>query len=124
VLNAELERGSETGLLVSSLRREVIPSSEGSSKVTDQLNLRWRRKISPLQTVIVRARAFRDKSLDPALSDRSYIDIVPRYRWKLNREWSIDAAYEYRWQKFKNSGDTAVNNTLYLGVAYYQENVY
>ncbi len=50
--------------------------------------------------------------------NRKYIQIEPKFTWKLKKFWSLAGSYRYRKQTFDDISDDAIQNAAYLTLAY------
>ena len=121
LINAGLvKRYSELTTYRVILQRAVLPSGGGKVVQSDQLHVRWSRKLSPMISVYFWAGGFRNKSIDQPSStlDRTYYSLEPGMRWALSRKWSIDASYRYRSQKNKSTSQKADSNAVFIAASY------
>jgi hypothetical protein len=110
-----------TRVLLDALR-STSPSSQGAIVNRDELRFSLYRDFSPLFTGFVGARAIRTKGLDQVgitqVLERKYYTGRTGFEWHFNRAYSIEAAYEYKWQKYEGDLTSAASNGVTLSVIY------
>lgn len=98
-----------------SYTRDLVPSSDGTVREQDRLNLGFSRSLSDLSRMSVNTNWL--QSSDDA-SSRDYFSISPTYIRELTRDLSMNARYEYRWQK-RSTEDASIDGSIYrLSLAY------
>jgi len=99
--------------------QDIDSSSVGNVVEKNQLNVRYRRRFTQLSSLIIRARAFKSKSVeDNAASDRNFMSIEPMLRFKLSKNYDADFSYRYRYQKFDNADQSTDSNSIFVGIVY------
>lgn len=96
------------------------PSGIGALILSKNLSWELSHRLSQKLSVSLWGTAFKNQSVDffRAVADRTHYDIEPGFRWKLDRDWSIDGSYRYRWQKYEGDEAAASSNAVYLAVDY------
>ncbi len=96
------------------------PSGVGALILSKSLSWELSHKLSQKLSVSLWGTAFRNQSVDffRAAADRTHYDIEPGFRWKLDREWSLDGSYRYRWQKYEGDEAAANSSAVYLAIDY------
>jgi len=92
-----------------SYTRDLVPSSDGNVREQDRLNLGFSRKLSDLSRMGVNASWL--QSSDDT-SSRDYFSISPTYTREFTRDLSMNARYEYRWQK-RSTEDSSIDGSVY-----------
>jgi hypothetical protein len=110
-----------TRVLIDALR-STSPSSQGAIVNRDELRFSLQRDFSPLFTGIFALRGIRTQGLQGTginqVRERKYYTGRAGFEWHLNRSYSIDGAYEYRWQKYTGDPTDASSNGVTLSVVY------
>jgi hypothetical protein len=120
VADISATRQLETGSTRFGLTRSIVPSGDGEVLDTTSVDFNWTKNIVPRWRGILDARAFRNEqpSGDASSSDRDYFDLRPRLRFQLEREWSLEFGYRYRYQRYEERSGSATANAVYFTVAY------
>ena len=110
----------ETGTLNVGANRSIVPSGDGEVQERTGVNLSWNQQIVPRWRWLLNADAYRNEepSGNRSGSDRDYVSVTPRLRYQLAREWSLDAGYRYRYQKYDDNSDSAQSNAVFFTLAY------
>jgi hypothetical protein len=101
--------------------RSTSPSSQGAVVNRDELRLRLTRAFSPKVTGYVAARGIRTTGVESAVVDvreRKYYTGRTGFEWRMTRQFSLDGAYEYKWQKYDGDPTNAASNGVTLSVVY------
>ncbi len=100
--------------------RNLYPSGAGTLVLSDQLQARVLRQITPLLSFSLIAHGYKNRSPDffSGSVDRLYYDLEPGFRYSLTRLWSIDGSYRYRWQEYDTQADSADSNAVFLAINY------
>jgi hypothetical protein len=110
-----------TRILIDALR-STSPSSQGAIVNRDELRFSLQRDFSPLFTGFVGLRGIRTQGLEGTgvneVRERKYYTGRTGFEWHLNRAYSIEGAYEYRWQKYTGDPTDASSNGVTLSVIY------
>jgi len=119
-LNAAMVQRSELTRFDGVISRNVRPSGIGRSVLSNQLRMYLTRKISPILTVVVRAKVLDNHVIEGSDSsvDRRLYELVPGLSWQWRPEWAINADYTYQRQKYDAFPDTAERNVLFIGTTY------
>jgi len=106
--------------LFTDLSRNVGPSSAGSIITRNQLRVRWTRAITPRLSLLAGLRGTYDEEVDPAATfqPRRYATGNLGLQWFWQEEFSLRAAYDYTWQKFRGNGNEATSSGAMLTVLY------
>ena len=112
-------RTFETGTLNARLYRDLTPSGDGLLDTTG-LRVSWDQQIAPRWRWLLSANAYRNErpSGNSSSVDRDYFSITPRLRYQLERDWSLEGGYRYRYQKYDSSSDSAEANAVFLTIDY------
>jgi len=110
-----------TRLLIDALR-STSPSSQGAIVNRDELRFSLQRDFSPRVTGILGLRGIRTNGLDGAgttqVDERKYYTGRAGFEWHVTRAYSIEGAYEYRWQKYQGDPTSASSNGVTVSVVY------
>jgi hypothetical protein len=110
-----------TRLLIDALR-STAPSSQGAIVNRDELRFSLYRDFSPRFTGFIGARGIRTNGLEDAgavaVNERKYYTGRTGFEWHVNRAYSIEGAYEYKWQKYEGDLASASSNGVTLSVVY------
>ena len=110
-----------TRILVDAIR-STSPSSQGAIVNRDELRFALNRDFSPLFTGFVGLRGIRTNGLGGTgvndVRERKYYTGRTGFEWHLNRAYSLEGAYEYRWQKYTGDPTDASSNGVTLSVVY------
>jgi hypothetical protein len=101
--------------------RSTSPSSAGAVVNRDEVRFRTTHDFTPRFSGSLAARGIRTKGLQnsvSAVSERKYATGTAGFEWRANRQYSIEAAYDYRWQKYQGDPSDAVSNAVTLSVVY------
>ena len=120
IYEASLTKRSELTTLLAALRQDLNPTGIGRVVETNELRLRYRRRVSPRLTFVLRADLFRNEALvgDPTSVDRDYAQIWPSLRWQWTRQRSVIGSYRYRRREFDADDEAADSNAIFVGVAF------
>lgn len=110
----------ETGSLRAGLNRALTPSGSGGLLDTVGASLDWEQNLKPRWRGLLNLTAYRNQLPSGTASgqDRDYLSIAPRLRYALERDWSLELGYRYRYQKYDNSTASAEANAVFFTVAY------
>jgi hypothetical protein len=120
VLEAGMRQRSELTTFDGVISRDVQSSGIGRVVLSNQLRMYLTRKISPMVSVVLRAKVIRNKALegsDPS-DDRRYYEVAPALRWHWRPNWVLGADYRYREKKFDDDPDAATSNAAFINVTY------
>jgi hypothetical protein len=109
-----------TSFVIDALR-STSPSSQGSVVNRDELRLRLTRAFSPKVSAFAAARGIRTSGVDTDIDDvreRKYYTGTTGLEWRLTRQVALEAAYEYKWQKYEGDLNEASSNDVRLSVIY------
>ncbi len=109
-----------TSFVIDALR-STSPSSQGAVVNRDELRFRLTRAFSPKVTGYVAARGIRTSGVDNTAVDvreRKYYTGRTGFEWRMTRQFALDGAYEYKWQKYDGDPTNATSNGVTLSVVY------
>jgi len=110
-----------TRLLIDALR-STSPSSQGAIVNRDELRFSLNRDFSPRVTGFLGVRGIRTNGVEDSgvtqVQERKYYTGRTGFEWHVNRAYSIEGAYEYRWQKYEGDPTNASSNGVTLSVVY------
>ena len=110
-----------TRILIDALR-STSPSSQGAIVNRDELRFSLNRDFSPRVTGFIGLRGIRTKGLGDATAtqvlERKYYTGRTGFEWHMTRAYSLEGAYEYRWQKYTGDPTNASSNGVTLSVVY------
>jgi hypothetical protein len=110
-----------TRLLIDALR-STSPSSQGAIVNRDELRFSLYRDFSPRFTGFVGARGIRTNGIESVgttqVQERKYYTGRTGFEWHLNRAYSIEGAYEYKWQKYEGDLTNASSNAVTVSLVY------
>jgi hypothetical protein len=111
---------SERNRLFLDLTRTVGPISAGTIIERHQLRFRLDHDISERVTTLLGARVSRDESIDEQSTypTREYAAAEAGIEWRIQRQWSLTARYDYRWQEYEDEPSDASANGFLIGVIY------
>jgi hypothetical protein len=120
VFEAGLKLRSELSTVDGVISRDVHSSGTGRTVVINQFRTNMTRKISPMVSMKIRAKMFRNKVLEGSNpnDDRRYYELSPGLSWLWNPKLAFGLEYQYRRKKFDTSPESAESNALYLEVTY------
>ena len=120
VLSGSFNRASPLTIWTGSLTRTITPSGLGYAVLNDHLLLSFNKKMTQMLRFVVKADAYRYKSLREEISgiDRLYSQFETGLNWRLTRDWSITASYRYRQQKYDQQDGSAKDNMVRASVNY------
>jgi hypothetical protein len=102
--------------------RSTVPSSAGEVVNRDELRFRVTRDFSPRVSGFVAARGIRTEGIDEAsvsdVRDRKYYTGRTGLEWRVTRQYSLEGAYEYKWQEFQDEPNSATSNGVTLSLVY------
>lgn len=115
-----LERDTTTGLLRLDLGRSITPSGSGSLSDVDQINLEYRRALSPRwnSKSAVRAQRVRAHNAFAANDDRDTAGLSLSLTWAMTPTWSLSGGYELFWREFVRDNDDALDNAVFLSMTF------
>ena len=110
-----------TSLLIDVIR-STSPSSQGAIVNRDELRFLLNRDFSPRITGFVGLRGIRTNGIENAgstqVDERKYYTGRTGFAWHVTRAYSIEGAYEYKWQKYEGDPESANSNGVTLSVVY------
>ena len=110
-----------TRLLIDALR-STSPSSQGAIVNRDELRFGLERDFSPRVTGFLNLRGIRTNGVEDGgttqVLERKYYTGRTGFEWHVTRAYSIEGAYEYRWQKYEGDLTSADSNGVTLSVVY------
>lgn len=121
VFGLDVERSFRRSRLSADITREVTPSGSGTEIENDTASMTLDHDLRPsrlwigLTTAATRRRAV---SGDPTAVDRNHYRVEPRFRWRLARNFDLDAGYRYERQRFERDTEAATNNSVYFTMTY------
>ena len=102
--------------------RSASPSSQGAVVNRSELRFSLNRDFSPRITGFLGLRGIRTSGLQQAgfadVRGRKYYTGRTGFEWHMTRSYSLEGAYEYRWQKFEGDPTDASSNGVTLSVVY------
>jgi hypothetical protein len=106
--------------LFADLSRNVGPSSAGTVITRNQLRVRWTRAMTPRLSLLAGLRGTYDEDVDPdsTFRPRRYATGDVGLQWFWQEEFSLRAAYDYTWQRFRDSSNDATSSGALLTVLY------
>ena len=109
ILNVELERGP-------------VPSSAGELLLQDRLSVEFAFPMSASVSVGIPASLYRNKAVDSGNAsqegDRIFFQSEPALIWRVTENIALRVAYRYRSQRYKDSGEVADSNAVFLSLSY------
>lgn len=116
---ASVARKLVNGSISAEVRETLTPSGSGQNNETREFRLKYRRKLLPRWSFLLRSRAFRDRSLgDDTGGDRTYFEATPVLRWDLTQWISVEGKYRYRVVDRDTDNSTEDSHALGLSVRY------
>lgn len=111
---------SERNRLFLDFTRTVGPVAAGTIVERHQLRFRLGHDISERMSTILGARLRRDEALSDLSTypTREYAAAEVGLEWRMLRQWSLVATYNYRWQEYEDEPSDASANGFLLGVVY------
>ena len=110
-----------TQLMIDALR-STSPSSQGALVNRDELRFSLNRDFSPRVAGFVGLRGIRTSGLSGSgtvpVQERKYYTGRTGFEWHMTRAYSLEGAYEYRWQKYEGDPTNASSNGVTLSVVY------
>lgn len=111
----------QTGTLTVSLNQSTNPSGNGELLDSRQLSVGWNQKLSARWTWSLNASQYQNESsagTAGGTNNRTYLNLSPAIRYKMDREWTVSAAYRYRYQKYEVNPDAATSNAVLMTLTY------
>ena len=101
----------------------TVPSSQGAVVDRDELRFRLSRAFSPRVSGFVAARGIRTEGLDETstgtqVRTRKYYTGRTGFEWRMNRQYALLGAYEFKWQEYEGEPNDATSNGVTLSVVY------
>ena len=120
VYNGRYTRKYETGELDLSLSRSTSPSSLGVDTDTTSLNLKARKRFSPLVTGELAVSVYSSSTIGSNSTSADYDrwQVSPTLYWRLTERWALNARYTYRRVKRDVGNATATGNVYTVGLVY------
>jgi hypothetical protein len=109
-----------TRIVIDALR-STVPSSAGEVVNRDELRFRLTRDFSPRVSGFVAARGIHTEGVEDAgasVRDRKYYTGRTGLEWRVSRQYSLEGAYEYKWQEFQDEPNSATSNGVTLSLVY------
>jgi hypothetical protein len=102
--------------------RNRYPSGSGDIVQTDEAVGNMSHRLGARTILSFRARLFQNESLlrDNPRTNRRFMSLRPRLRWRMTRWWYLDFLYQYRRQKRDIEPESADSNSVLLSVVYAQ----
>ena len=104
------------------LLRSTAPSSQGAIVNRDELRFSFERDFSPLFTGFLGLRGIHTNGLNSngatEVRERKYYTGRTGFDWHISRTYTIEGAYEYRWQKYQGDPTDASSNGVTLSLIY------
>ncbi len=116
-----LDWQGETGSVLLSLRRALVPSGSGELLDTTRASLSARQEVSPRWSVLASLSAYRnrDDTGGPGRSgNRDYVSFEPSVRYRLTEWWEVKGSYRYRWQAYDTPDRSADSHAVFLSISY------
>jgi hypothetical protein len=109
-----------TRILIDALR-STSPSSQGTVVDRDELRFSITRDFSPRVVGFVGLRGIRTQGLSESgtdVSERKYYTGRTGFEWRMTRQFSLESAYEYKWQEYEGDAESASSNGVTLSLVY------
>jgi hypothetical protein len=110
-----------TRIVIDALR-STVPSSQGVVVDRDELRFRLSRDFSPRVAGFIAARGIRTEGLDDDVvsdvRDRKYYTGRTGLEWRMTRQFSLEGAYEYKWQEYEDDLTDATSNGVTISLVY------
>jgi len=109
-----------TRIVIDALRT-TVPSSQGEVVDRDELRFRLTRSFSPRVAGFVALRGIKTQGVDDtgiAVEGRKYYTGRTGFEWRTTRAFSLEGAYEYKWQEFESQPNDARSNGITLSVVW------
>jgi hypothetical protein len=109
-----------TRLVIDALRT-TLPSGSGVVEDRDELRFRVTRVFQPRFSGFLAMRGIRTTGLQnnaTSVRERKYATGSTGFEWRANRQFSIQGAYDYAWQKYQGDLTAAVSNGVNLSLVY------
>lgn len=102
--------------------RNRYPSGSGDLVQTDEAVGNVSHRLGARTILSLQAKLFQNESLlpDNPRSNRRFMSIRPRVRWRMTRWWYFDFLYQYRRQKRDLELESADSNSVLLSIVYSQ----
>ena len=102
--------------------RMLVPSGSGNVRLRDRLDATfeqdWNQRVS--WAVAARYQA-QEGLLGSQVADRDFVRVSPSIDWRLARDWTLRAAYRFRWQAFDDQDEDAVSNAVFVTLTFRPE---
>jgi hypothetical protein len=109
-----------TNVVIDALRT-TVPSSQGEVVDRDELRFRLTRSFSPRVAGFVALRGIKTNGVDDTttgVQGRKYYTGRTGFEWRTTRAFSLEGAYEYKWQEYESEPNKAKSNGITLSVVY------
>jgi hypothetical protein len=110
-----------TQVMIDALR-STSPSSQGAVVNRDELRFSLNRDFSPRVSGFVGLRGIRTSGVEGTglneVRERKYYTGRTGFEWRMTRAYSLEGAYEYKWQKYQGDPTDASSNGVTLSVVY------
>ena len=109
-----------THIVIDALR-STAPSSQGVVVNRDELRFRLARDFSPRVAGVFALRGIRTDGVGTAtdqVRERKYYTGHAGFEWRMTRQFSLEGAYEYKWQEYKGDPTSARSNGATVSVVY------
>jgi len=109
-----------TRVLIDALRT-TVPSSQGEVVDRDELRVRLTRSFSPRVAGFVALRGIKTSGVDDtavSVQGRKYYTGKTGFEWRTSRTFSLEGAYEYKWQEYELEPNKAKSNGVTLSLVY------
>lgn len=120
--DATLAWNDERNQLAASLSRATQPSSDGQVLEVSQLHADWTHRLwrqGHLRAALTLGRhrpPERTHSLAGQTSEREFCYASLGYRHRLSESWALDTTYQYRYQDYQASPNSAESHVVSLGI--------
>jgi hypothetical protein len=100
--------------------RGLDPNSSGRLVERDEARFRLNRRLSPVTTLLLAARAVRDgkTNAQDVFQEREYLAASVGFEWRMTRKFTLGGGYEYVWRSIEDQPEDAQSNRLYFGVTW------
>jgi hypothetical protein len=112
-----------THIVIDALR-STAPSSQGVVVNRDEVRFRLVRDFSPRVAGVLAVRGIRTNGVGDTsdatdeVRERKYYTGRAGFEWRMSRQYTLEGAYEYKWQEYQGDLNSATSNGATLSVVY------
>jgi opacity protein-like surface antigen len=114
-----IARATPVNRFVLQAERSAIASAFGGAEQADRLSARYRQALTERVELGLSVYGYRSQRIGfGGQTDRDYVDARPEIAWRVSTNWSLGAAYSYRWIDRQEEDGTAQSNAVTVSLRY------